>query len=74
MQIEVELLRDDKVVMATLPLFVSDFLCPMHFSGQPPSYYVLGGLVFTVMSTPYLEVRDADSHAYDIRAPVPRRV
>lgn len=53
----VELLREEKVVSVTVPLFVSEFLCPVHFGGQPPSYFVLGGLVFTVMSNPYLEVR-----------------
>lgn len=57
-QTEVELLRDDKVVSVTVPLSVSDFLCPVHFDGRAPSYFVLGGLVFTVMSTPYLEVQN----------------
>lgn len=52
-----ELLRDDKVMSVTVPLSVSDFLCPVHFDGRAPSYFVLGGLVFTVMSTPYLEVQ-----------------
>lgn len=55
-QTEVELLRDDKVMSVTVPLSVSDFLCPVHFDGRAPSYFVLGGLVFTVMSSPYLEV------------------
>eukprot|EP00903_Cladosiphon_okamuranus_P015248 g14092.t1 len=52
---EVELLRDDKVMSVTVPLSISDFLCPVHFDGRAPSYFVLGGLVFTVMSAPYLE-------------------
>ncbi|CAM9648988.1 unnamed protein product [Ectocarpus fasciculatus] len=52
---EVELLRDDSVISVTVPLSVSDFLCPVHFGGRAPSYFVLGGLVFTVMSAPYLE-------------------
>ncbi|CAM9335614.1 unnamed protein product, partial [Hapterophycus canaliculatus] len=54
-QTEVEVLRDDKVVSVTVPLSVSDFLCPVHFDGRAPSYFVHGGLVFTVMSAPYLE-------------------
>lgn len=58
-QTEVELLRDDSVMSVTVPLSVSDFLCPVHFGGRAPSYFVLGGLVFTVMSAPYLEVRPA---------------
>ncbi|CAB1117253.1 unnamed protein product [Ectocarpus sp. CCAP 1310/34] len=53
---EVELLRDDSVMSVTVPLSVSDVLCPVHFGGRAPSYFVLGGLVFTVMSAPYLEV------------------
>lgn len=53
----VELLRKERVITVTVPLFVSEFLCPVHFGGQPPNYFVLGGLVFTVMSNPYLEVR-----------------
>ncbi|CAM9781012.1 unnamed protein product [Ectocarpus sp. 8 AP-2014] len=52
---EVELLRDDSEMSVTVPLSVSDFLCPVHFGGRAPSYFVLGGLVFTVMSAPYLE-------------------
>lgn len=55
-QIEVELLREDSVMSVTVPLFVAKDLCPVHFAGRPPSYFVLGGLVFTVMSSPYLEV------------------
>lgn len=56
-QTEVEVLRDDKVMSVTVPLAVSDCLCPVHFDGRAPSYFVLGGLVFTVMSSPYLEVK-----------------
>lgn len=57
-QIVTEIWRDEKVMSLTVPLFMSDYLCPIHFSGRPPSYFVLGGLVFTVMSEPYLEVTD----------------
>ncbi|CAN0417198.1 unnamed protein product [Pylaiella littoralis] len=52
---EVEVLRDDKVMTVTVPLAVSDYLSPVHFDGRSPSYFVLGGLVFTIMSTPFLE-------------------
>ncbi len=30
-------------------------LLPTHLAGRPPSYLVLGGLVLTVLSVPYLE-------------------
>lgn len=52
-----DVLRDDKEIKVTVPLYVAECLCPAHFAGRPPSYGVLGGLVFTVMSEPYLDVR-----------------
>lgn len=39
-----------------VPLYIPKVLSPVHFNGRPPSYCVLGGLVFTVMSDPYLDV------------------
>lgn len=48
--------RDDEEIELTIPLFLAQYLSPHHFSGRPPSYGVLGGLVFTVLSTPYLDV------------------
>lgn len=40
----------------TIPVSVPKALSPTHFAGRPPSYCVLGGLVFIVMSDPYLNV------------------
>ncbi|CAM9544003.1 unnamed protein product, partial [Discosporangium mesarthrocarpum] len=54
-RVKLELLRDSKVIATTVPLFIPQYLCPVHFTGQPPSYCVLGGLVFTILSDPYIE-------------------
>jgi PDZ domain len=52
--VSVTLLRAGVVLTVTAPLCVPGYLCPIHFDGAPPSYMVVGGLVFTVLSEPYL--------------------
>ncbi|CAM9211853.1 unnamed protein product [Phaeothamnion confervicola] len=52
--VRVTVLRGGRVTVVTAPLYVSDALVPAHFYGAPPSYAVVGGLVFTVLSNPYI--------------------
>ena len=43
-------------------------LVPVHTAGAPPSYYIMGGLVFTPVCVPYL--RSEYGQHYDFDAPV----
>lgn len=43
-------------------------LVPVHIGGQPPSYFILGGLVFTPVTIPYL--RSEYGKDFDFDAPV----
>lgn len=61
---QIEVLRNETVIDVTVPLNIPKVLSPAHFDGRPPSYYVLGGLVFTVMSDPYLDVRSGPSDGF----------
>lgn len=43
-------------------------LIPFHLSGRPPTYFIVGGLVFTPVSVPYL--RSEYGKDFDFDAPV----
>ncbi|CAL8470933.1 g10475 [Coccomyxa elongata] len=43
-------------------------LIPVHIGGRPPPYFILGGLVFTQVTVPYL--RSEYGKEYDFDAPV----
>ncbi|CAL5228784.1 g11976 [Coccomyxa viridis] len=43
-------------------------LIPVHIQGRPPPYFILGGLVFTQVTVPYL--RSEYGKEYDFDAPV----
>ncbi|KAG5190607.1 trypsin-like cysteine/serine peptidase domain-containing protein [Tribonema minus] len=63
--VSVTLLRDGAAATVTAPLCVPGHLCPIHFDGAPPAYAVVGGLVFTVLSEPYLrEALEAHRSAF----------
>lgn len=53
--VEVFVLRDSKEVTVNVPLMKPAPLIPHHLTGADPSYFILGGLVFTVVTVPYLE-------------------
>eukprot|EP00884_Botryococcus_braunii_P012078 jgi/Botrbrau1/20871/Bobra.0135s0006.1 len=43
-------------------------LIPVHIKGEPPPYFIIGGLVFTQVTVPYL--RSEYGKEYDFDAPV----
>eukprot|EP00751_Fragilariopsis_kerguelensis_P034094 CAMPEP_0170976496 /NCGR_PEP_ID=MMETSP0735-20130129/48725_1 /TAXON_ID=186038 /ORGANISM="Fragilariopsis kerguelensis, Strain L26-C5" /LENGTH=815 /DNA_ID=CAMNT_0011398401 /DNA_START=348 /DNA_END=2792 /DNA_ORIENTATION=+ len=46
-------------IVVDVPLCVSKNLVPSHWNNQSPPYLIVGGLVFSVLSVPYLEENDA---------------
>jgi len=56
--VSVNLLRDGEILEdLRVPVSIQSRLVPTHFQNQPPPYIVVAGLVFTILSIPYL-------HAY----------
>ena len=49
-----DLLRAGAPVSITAPLMRPNALVPHHLAGSDPSYLVVGGVVFTVVTEPYL--------------------
>jgi hypothetical protein len=50
----VKLLRNSKVHEFNIKLAIHKKLIPAHIKGRPPSYYIVAGFVFMVVSVPYL--------------------
>jgi hypothetical protein len=50
----VKLLRNSKVREFNIKLAIHKKLIPAHIKGRPPSYYIVAGFVFMVVSVPYL--------------------
>ncbi|CAM6127525.1 unnamed protein product [Calypogeia fissa] len=53
--VEVEILRDGEVMTLQTALKSPIRLVPVHIDGKQPSYLIVAGLVFTVVSQPFLE-------------------
>ena len=57
--VKVSVWRDGQEVLLDVPVGISTRLVPAHFHNRPPPYIILGGLVFTALSVPYLFASDA---------------
>ena len=53
--LQVTLARDGQPRTVAVPLGIPHRLMPPHLAGAPPQYMVLGGLVLTVLSVPFME-------------------
>ncbi|XP_004306333.1 PREDICTED: protease Do-like 9-like [Fragaria vesca subsp. vesca] len=64
----VKVLRNSKILEFKIKLGTHKRLIPAHINGKPPSYYIIGGFVFSAVSVPYL--RSEYGKDYDFDAPV----
>ncbi|XP_070014165.1 protease Do-like 9 [Nicotiana sylvestris] len=64
----VKVLRKSKTLEFKIKLNAHKRLIPAHIKGKPPSYYIVGGFVFTAVSVPYL--RSEYEKDYEFDAPV----
>uniref|UniRef100_A0A1S3XDE6 Protease Do-like 9 n=1 Tax=Nicotiana tabacum TaxID=4097 RepID=A0A1S3XDE6_TOBAC len=64
----VKVLRKSKTLEFKIKLNAHKRLIPAHIKGKPPSYYIVGGFVFTTVSVPYL--RSEYEKDYEFDAPV----
>ncbi|KAL6136346.1 hypothetical protein ACLB2K_061642 [Fragaria x ananassa] len=64
----VKVLRNSKILEFKIKLGTHKRLIPAHIKGKPPSYYIIGGFVFSAVSVPYL--RSEYGKDYDFDAPV----
>lgn len=53
--VHLELWRNGEPATVEVPLTISKDLVPAHWDNQAPPYLIVGGLVFSVLSVPYLE-------------------
>lgn len=67
-QARIGVLRRSIVTYFDIKLEAHKRLVPIHIRGGPPSYYIIGGIVFTSVSVPYL--RSEYGKDYDYGAPV----
>ncbi|KAL3642463.1 Protease Do-like 9 [Castilleja foliolosa] len=64
----IKVLRNFKILKFNVKLGTHRRLVPAHNRGQPPSYYIIAGFLFTTISVPYL--RSEYGIEYDYEAPV----
>ncbi|CAA3001020.1 protease Do-like 9 [Olea europaea subsp. europaea] len=64
----VRVLRNSKILEFNIKLDTHKRLIPAHINGRPPSYYIIGGFVFSAVSVPYLRSEYAKDYEFD--APV----
>eukprot|EP00977_Amphora_coffeiformis_P025424 scaffold19753_cov231-Amphora_coffeaeformis.AAC.2 len=57
--VKVTVWRNRQQVVLDVPLGISSRLVPAHFDNRPPPYMIVGGLVFTPLSVPYLFASNA---------------
>lgn len=56
---KVTIWRDGKEMEVAVPLKRIQSLVPSHFHNKPPPFLICSGFVFTALSVPYLEAKDA---------------
>ncbi|XP_050257137.1 protease Do-like 9 [Quercus robur] len=64
----IKVLRNSEILNFDIDLATHKRLIPAHNKGRPPSYYIIGGFVFTTVSVPYL--RSEYGKEYEFEAPV----
>ncbi|CAO1947520.1 unnamed protein product [Urochloa humidicola] len=64
----VKVLHNSKIHEFNIKLATHKRLIPAHIKGRPPSYYIVAGFVFMVVSVPYLRSEYGKDYEYD--APV----
>ncbi|KQK18825.1 protease Do-like 9 isoform X2 [Brachypodium distachyon] len=64
----VKVLRSSKIHEFKIKLAIHKKLIPAHIKGRPPSYYIVAGFVFMVVSVPFL--RSEYGKDYEFDAPV----
>ncbi|KAH6797444.1 DegP protease 9 [Perilla frutescens var. hirtella] len=64
----IKVLRNSEVLKFKVKLSTHRRLVPAHNKGRPPSYYIIGGFVFSTVSVPYL--RSEYGKDYEYEAPV----
>ncbi|CDP02143.1 unnamed protein product [Coffea canephora] len=64
----VKVLRNSMMFEFSIKLATHKRLIPAHIREKPPSYYIVGGFVFTAVSVPYL--RSEYGKEYEFEAPV----
>ena len=60
--VNLRILRDGNEIDLDCPVGISKRLVPTHWTNRPPPYVVVGGLVFTALSVPYLDSCGAWDH------------
>ncbi|GAA0184038.1 hypothetical protein LIER_31350 [Lithospermum erythrorhizon] len=64
----IKVLRNSKTISFNIKLDTHKRLIPAHIKGRPPSYYIVGGFVFSAITVPYL--RSEYGKDYEFDAPV----
>ncbi|KAA8542644.1 hypothetical protein F0562_023857 [Nyssa sinensis] len=64
----IKVLRNSETLKFDIHLATHRRLIPAHNKGRPPSYYIIAGLCFTIVSVPYL--RSEYGKDYEYEAPV----
>lgn len=64
----IKVLRNSKIISFNIKLETHKRLIPAHIKGKPPSYYIVGGFVFSAITVPYL--RSEYGKDYEFDAPV----
>ena len=62
--LNVSIWRDGKEMEVPVPLTRIPSLVPSHYNNKPPPYLISSGFVFTALSVPYLEAKDAWGEYY----------
>ena len=62
--LRVSIWRDGKEMDVQVPLTRIPSLVPSHYNNKPPPYLISSGFVFTALSVPYLEAKDAWGEYY----------
>lgn len=68
--VQLRLLRDGEVREVGVPAYLYKFSVRPHLNNEMPSYFMVGGMVFTVLSHPFLMANLGETYAPETHADV----
>lgn len=68
--VQLRLLRDGEVKEVAIPAYLYKFAVRPHLNNEMPSYFMVGGMVFTVLSHPFLLSNLGETYAPETQADV----
>lgn len=68
--VDLTLFREGKVMQVSVPVYIHKFAVVPHLNNNAPSYFMVGGMVFTVLTHPFIASTLGETYTPETQADV----